>query len=116
MRDYGVVTVSGNSEFYNTLGLDSFPYVQGSRVESQEWTRRKLGDVRVKAMEIYPSSIDLILGGKRLALCHFINDIRWDFDNSHNVHTYRLIIRLVKVLYNFYILIVVKQKIKFLML
>ena len=90
MRDYGVVTVSGNSEFYNTLGLDSFPYVQGSRVESQEWTRRKLGDVRVKAMEIYPSSIDLILGGKRLALCHFINDIRWDFDNSHNVHTYQI--------------------------
>lgn len=90
MREYGVVTVSGNSEFYNTLGLDCFPYVQGDRVSSQEWTRKKLGDVRVKSMEVYPTSIDLILGGKKLALCHFINDIRWDFDNSHNVHTYQI--------------------------
>ena len=89
MHEYGVVTVAGNSEFYNTLGLDSFPYVQGARVSSQEWTRSKLGDIRVKSFEAYKPSIDLVLGGKKLALCHFINDVRWDFDNSHNVHFYQ---------------------------
>ena len=89
MREYGVVTVAGNSEFYNTLGLDAFPYVQGDRVGSQEWTRRQLGDIRVKSFEPYKASIDLIVGGKKLALCHFINDVRWDFDSTHNVHTYQ---------------------------
>lgn len=89
MNEYGVITIAGNSEFYNTLGLKAFPYVQGDRVKSQDWTRKKLGDLRIKQMEVFSPSIDLIVGGKKLALCHFINDIRWNFDKSHNAHTYQ---------------------------
>ena len=39
-------------------------------------------------MEVYPASIDLVLGGERLALCHFANDVRWDF-HEHSTHTYQ---------------------------
>ena len=34
----------------------------------------------LKKLEIYPASIDLMLGDKKIALCHFANDVRTDYD------------------------------------
>ncbi len=83
LDEYGVVSIAGNGEYYNTLGLESFPYMQGERVEGQNWTKEKLGNLRIEKLKVYPASIELIVGGEKLALCHFANDIRWDFiDNS----------------------------------
>ena len=88
LEEYGVISVAGNSEYYNTLGIEPFDYFYPEKEKSQNWTKGKLGLDRVKKMEVYPASIDLIVGGKKLALCHFINDVRWDFRN-HSTHTYR---------------------------
>ncbi len=89
MKEYDVVSVAGNSEYYNTLGIESFPYIQGDRISSCKWTRSKLGDLRVKDLEVYPPSIDLVVGNKRVALCHFANDIRWDFRGYNSAFNYR---------------------------
>lgn len=88
LEEYGVISVAGNSEYYNTLGIEPFPYFYDAKARSQEWTASKLGKERIKKMEVYPASIDLVLGGERLALCHFANDVRWDF-HDHSTHTYQ---------------------------
>ena len=88
LEEYGVVSVAGNSEYYSTLGIEPFPYFYEAKKRSQEWTAGKLGKERIKKMEVYPASIDLVLGGERLALCHFANDVRWDF-HDHSTHTYQ---------------------------
>ena len=88
MEEYGVVSVAGNSEYYNTLGTEPFNYFYPEKTRSQEWTSNKLGKVRIKKMEVYPASIDLIVGGKKLGLCHFANDVRFDY-GENSTHVYR---------------------------
>lgn len=89
LEEYGVVSIAGNSEYYNILGIESFPYIQGVRVESQNWTKNKLGVERGAKLNVFKASIDLMIGDKKLALCHFINDVRWDFEHFNNVYNYR---------------------------
>ena len=89
LEEYGVVSIAGNSEYYNTLGIESFPYIQGTRVESQNWTKNRLGVERGAKLTVFKASIDLMVGDRKLALCHFINDVRWDFGHFNNVHHYR---------------------------
>ncbi len=88
LEDYGVKSIAGNAEYYNTLGIDVFPYLDDDRLENQLWTERKLGQERIKKLKVYPASVDLTLGTKRFALCHFANDVRWDF-RDRSVHTYQ---------------------------
>jgi len=87
LEEFNVKSVAGNAEYYNTIGTDAFPYLADGRLESQLWTERKLGPERIKELKLYPSSIDIVLGGKKIALCHFANDVRWDF-RDRNVHSY----------------------------
>ena len=87
MEEYGVISVAGNSEYYCTLGVNPFPYFDTEKEKSRDWTVNKLGSERIKKLEIYPASIDLMLGDKKLALCHFANDVRWDF-RDRNVGSY----------------------------
>lgn len=82
LEDYKVKSVCGNSEYYNLLGTKPFPYLDNIRIESQEWTKDKLGSKRIEKMSLWTPSIDLIIGDKKISLCHFANDIRWDYVNS----------------------------------
>ena len=84
LEDYGVVSVAGNAEYYNTLGVESFPYLTDAKLDNQLWTERKLGQLRISKLK---ASIDLVVGNKKFALCHFTNDIRWDF-RDRSVYTY----------------------------
>ena len=79
---YGVKSVAGNSEYYNTLGVKPFVYLDKNRWENQLWTFERLGESRVEKMRLFPPSIDLLVGDKKIALCHFVNDIRWDYINN----------------------------------
>ncbi len=87
LDEYRVISIAGNAEYYNTLGVEPFPYLVSDRLDNQLWTERKLGQERIMKLKIYPASIDLFLGDKKIALCHFANDIRWDF-RDRSVHTY----------------------------
>ena len=88
LEEYGVISVAGNSEYYNTLGTECFDYFYKEKEELQEWTATKLGASRISKIKLFPASIDLTLGKKKIALCHFANDIRWNY-SGRNTHTYQ---------------------------
>lgn len=79
---YKVSSIMGNAEYYNTLGTRPFEYLGKDRIENQEWTKDKLGSVRIEKMKLWTPSIDLTIGNKKIALCHFANDVRWDHDDN----------------------------------
>lgn len=87
LDEYGVVSIAGNSEYYCTLGVEPFPYLSSDRIAGNSWTCEQLGEKAVKDFKLFKPSIDLTIGGKKLALCHFVNDIRWDF-RAHSVFGY----------------------------
>ena len=74
-----VFSLAGNSEYYNTLGVEPFGYLSEERKDNSMWTLDKLGSKLVKKLNLYPASTELLLGGKKIALCHFANDVRWDY-------------------------------------
>lgn len=80
LEDYGVKSLAGNSEEYTTLGIDPFRvYFNSSKTQSQLWTLSKLNEYQKKTIAMWPHSIELLIGGKKLALCHFANDVRFDY-------------------------------------
>lgn len=81
LEEYGVISVAGNSEEYITLGIEPFKsYFDGLKTKSHLWTLSKLDERQKGIISMYPHSIELLLGGKKLALCHFVNDVRFDYD------------------------------------
>ena len=85
---YKVVSVMGNSEYYNTIGTKPFTYFNPIKEENQEWTKRKLGTDKIERIKLWTPSIDIKIGDKKIALCHFANDIRWDY-SDHSTWTYQ---------------------------
>ncbi len=79
LRDYNVFSIAGNSEYYTTLGTEPFSYFDVSKNENQEWTYNKLNNDSINYLKKMPSSIDLKIGDKLVGLCHFANDVRWDY-------------------------------------
>lgn len=78
---YDIKSVAGNSEEYCTLGIE--PYIlsfDSSKLASQEWTMSQLNDWRLDYIRKLRHSFDLNVGGKKIGLCHFANDVRTDYD------------------------------------
>lgn len=88
LEEYNVKSVAGNSEYYNTLGIEPFTYFTKEKAANQEWTSERLGTKGINKLKAYPSSVDLTIGSKNIALCHFINDVRWDYI-KHSTWTYQ---------------------------
>ena len=89
LSEYGVRCVAGNSEDYCSLGIEPFAsYFDSLKRKSQLWTLSKLNERQLGEIKLFPHSIELALGGKKLALCHFANDIRCDFSN-HSTWSYQ---------------------------
>ena len=88
LNHYKVTSVMGNSEYYNTLGTEPFTYFNPIKEENQEWTRSRLGTDKIERMKLWTPSIDITVGDKKIALCHFANDIRWDY-SDHSTWTYQ---------------------------
>ncbi len=75
-----VISIAGNSEEYVTLGTEPFrSYFGALKQISQSWTLSKLNEHQKGLISLYPHSVELLLGGKKVALCHFANDVRMDF-------------------------------------
>ena len=89
---YDIKSVAGNAEEYCTIGISPFrQYFSNDKMKSQEWTKFKLGDRRIEYIRSFPHSIDLEFGGKKLALCHFANDVRTDYGlNGSDKYMYNL--------------------------
>lgn len=83
LKENNVTSVAGNSEEYTTLGIEPFQsYFNTLKTESQLWTLSKLGEEEKGIISLYPHSIELLVGGKKLALCHFANDVRFDYGRN----------------------------------
>lgn len=79
----GVKSIAGNAEEYVTLGIDPFiSYFNSLKEQSQLWTKSKLSEKQKGIISLYPHSIELMLGGKKIALCHFANDVRFDYSKN----------------------------------
>lgn len=77
---YNIKSVAGNAEEYCILGIE--PYIMSfnrDKLLSQEWTYSKLGKIRLDYITNLYHSYDLNIGGNKIALCHFANDIRTDY-------------------------------------
>lgn len=87
MDKYNVKQIMGNSEYYLTLGGSPFNYWSEERERSLDWTNDRVQGY-INDLKLYKPSLDLLLGDKKIALCHFGNDIRWDFI-KHNTWIYQ---------------------------
>ena len=88
-EDYNVTSIAGNSEYYNTLGIMPFIYFDKEKSENQEWTYNKLSASDIETLKMYKPSIDLEVGTQKVALCHFANDIRWDYMGENSTWAYQ---------------------------
>lgn len=80
LQQYNVKSIAGNSEEYITLGIEPFrSYFHELKKQSQLWTLSKLSEEQIGQIKLFPRCIELRIGGKNLALCHFANDVRIDF-------------------------------------
>ena len=78
---YNVQSIAGNSEEYVTLGIEPFSsYFDFRKKASQLWTLSKLTEEQIGYIKLFPRYLELSIGGKKVALCHFANDVRIDFD------------------------------------
>ena len=77
---YNVKVINGNSEEYIILGTDPFKsYFTPLKQQMVDWTRSKLSSEQINYLKNGKHSYDLVVGGKKVGLCHFINDVRIDF-------------------------------------
>ena len=80
LLEYRVNCIAGNSEDYCSLGIEPFQsYFNNLKTKSQLWTLSKLDEKQLGEIKLFPHSIELILGGKKLGLCYFANDVRFDY-------------------------------------
>ena len=83
LGEYGVRTVNGNSEEYSTIGIAPFSSYFGQRkILSQEWTESQLTSKQKEDLKKNKHSYDLLVGGMKIGLCHFGNDVRIDFGEN----------------------------------
>ena len=47
---------------------------------NENWTKKKIGEHGKEYISSFPHSIELTVGNKKVGLCHFPNDVRFDFE------------------------------------
>lgn len=89
LNEYNIVSLAGNNEYYLSLGVEPFQsYFDYYREAGLKWTKERLDGKYFHQLSLYPSFIDLIVGDKKVGLCHFANDVRFDF-HKQNSWTYQ---------------------------
>ena len=85
---YNVKSINGNNEEYSILGIEPFQvYFDEKKTENQLWTLSKITNKQLEKLKTNKHSYDLLVGGKKIGLCHFANDVRFDFI-KHNIWKY----------------------------
>ena len=78
--DNNITMINGNAEDYVVMGLDPYTdYLYGERIDSANWTKSKLTEEQIDFLNSNKHSIDLIVGTNKIGLCHFANDVRFDY-------------------------------------
>lgn len=83
-----VKLINGNNEEYSVLGIEPFSsYFNDMKTSSQLWTLNQITNEQLNRLKNNKHSYDLMVGGKKVGLCHFCNDVRFDFV-KHNIWKY----------------------------
>lgn len=89
LKKYNVKNVMGNSEEYVLLGGNAFSYFEHkNKFRYQKWTDSKLDKNDIDYIKTFKHSFILELGGKKIGLCHFVNDVRVDY-NKYSTWSYQ---------------------------
>ncbi|MDO5568677.1 MAG: metallophosphoesterase [bacterium] len=89
LQEYNVILIAGNSEEYYKIGLKPYSlYFNEDKIRSYLWSISQLDRRNLQYIEDTESSIDVALGNKAIGLCHFANDIRFDFGKDRSVFEY----------------------------
>lgn len=81
LESYGVQSVSGNHNDYVTEGVMEYQnHLRGraynEALRNSDWTRSQLTSEQISKMQLYPSMIELSLGGEKILLCHTVEDLK----------------------------------------
>ncbi len=75
-----VQSVAGNAEYYVSLGVAPFvAYFDLDKLNNEIWTIGQIDKRQIEFIASMPPSIEITLGGKRIAFCHFAGDVRTDW-------------------------------------
>lgn len=89
---YNINSVAGNGEEYFTLGIAPYKFsFDDAKIKNYFWTLSKLDDRRKNYIRNLSHSFDINIGGKKVGLCHFANDVRTDYflnDEKKYVYNY----------------------------
>lgn len=86
---YGVKSIKGNHELYVLEGVEALKEhleqtgAYGEAQRNSTWTRSKLTSSQIKSLEMYPASREILIGGKKILLCHSLKD----FNNEKMIVT-----------------------------
>lgn len=84
LNEYNVKTILGNHEMYAIFGIDDFKEhlektgAVAETIENSTWTRNQLNEIQIKNLKLSEKAFDLVIGGKKIKLCHSVNDYNSD--------------------------------------
>ncbi len=77
----GVKCIAGNTEEYIRIGIEPFcSYMNSNREKEINSVKQQLGEEGIRIINGYSHTYEFELGGKKIGLCHFGNDVRIDFE------------------------------------
>lgn len=81
LADNNVKSIAGNAEEYIRLGLEPFAsyMMREDRIKEVYKTKKQLGKEGIELVHQMSHSYELHIGGKKVGLCHFGNDVRIDY-------------------------------------
>ena len=80
--NHNIINIQGNAEAYVIMGEDMFPYLKRNNIERYHnavWTKEQLKSKEFDYINNSPISIELDIHNKKIGLCHFPLDVRYDF-------------------------------------
>lgn len=72
--------IRGEAEEICIHGINGFDHLERdfNLSQSYNWTKSKLNPEQTQRLKIYPISYELLMGGKKIGLCHFASDVRFE--------------------------------------
>lgn len=77
-----IINIQGNAEAYVIMGADMFPYLKRNNIERYNnavWTKEQLKSGELDYINNSPISVEVDINNKKVGLCHFPLDVRYDF-------------------------------------
>jgi len=87
LKENNIQSIAGNYEDYINLGIEPFySYMTYSRIENINWMNNCIPKKEKEWIRTFPHFIELECVGKKIALVHFANDVRFDFKEHSAIY------------------------------